>query len=84
MLSNGLDHPRLIPALVPRPLLLCGTDGDAGMPVEGLREFAAAAEMAYAEQGTADGFELLLEPGPHTMTPTAFEKAAGWLAAKLG
>lgn len=58
--------------------------GDAAFVHSSLSSFGAAAEGVYAELGNPDGFELLLESGPHAMTPTAFEKAAGWLAAKLG
>jgi len=84
LVSEGLDHPQLAPALVPRALIVCGAEEDAGMPVEGLREFARAAEKAYAAAGVPDRFRVVVEKGFHAMTRSSFETATAWLAQKLG
>jgi aminoglycoside N3'-acetyltransferase/dienelactone hydrolase len=82
LLAAGLDHPSLVPALAPRPLLVAAAEEDEGMPLSGVEAFAAAAREVYPEEG--ERFRLLVEPGPHAMTPTAFEIAAGWMQAQWG
>jgi hypothetical protein len=82
LLAAGLDHPSLVPALAPRPLLVAAAEEDEGMPLCGVEAFAAAAREVYPEEG--ERFHLLIEPGPHAMTPTAFEIAAGWMQAQWG
>jgi dienelactone hydrolase len=82
LLAAGLDHPSLVPALAPRPLLVAAACQDEGMPLSGVEAFAVAARAAYPEQG--ERFRLLVEPGPHAMTLTAFEGAAGWMQAQWG
>ena len=53
------------------------------MPLAGLHEFAAVARATYGRGGVPENFALQVEPGPHAMTPGAFERAAGWLGDKL-
>ena len=83
LLAEDLDHPQLVRALAPRPLLIFGTTEDAGMPLAGVREFEEAASAAYRDRGAEDNFRVLVEEGPHAMTPTAFEAAVEWLGPKL-
>lgn len=83
LVSEGLDHPQLVSALAPRPLLVCGAVEDAGMPVEGLREFERAAAREYADAGAGDGFGVAMAEGGHALTETAFEAGAAWLVRHL-
>lgn len=84
LLREGLDHPQLVDAMVPRHLLVCGTEDDKGMPLAGLRRFASAAEQTYAAAGVASRFECHVEPGPHAMGLTAFRHAVDWFEMVLG
>jgi len=84
LVEQGLDHPGLVSALTLRPLLVCGTMEDAGMPLGGLREFEAAAKEAYAAGEAEERFRVLVEEGPHALTPTAFETAADGLGLTWG
>jgi dienelactone hydrolase len=83
LVSEGLDHPALAPILAPRPLLVCGATGDAGMPLSGVRDFEETASAAYAEAGASKNLKVLVEEGPHAMTVTAFEAAVEWLRKAL-
>ena len=79
LLATGTDHPDLLPALAPRPLLICGASQDEGMPESGLRRFEAAARDCYAAAGVPDAFELFHEDGMHALSPTAYRYATDWL-----
>ncbi len=83
LLSGHLDHPQLVSALAPRPLLVCGATEDVGMPLAGLRDFEAAAGAVYRGREAGDRFRMFIEEGPHAMTLNAFETAAAWLAGEL-
>ncbi len=83
LLADGLDHPELVAALPPRPLLLCAATEDQGMPLAGVERCAAAARRAYAAAGAPAAFALRVDPGPHAHTPGAFAAAQAWLQAHL-
>jgi aminoglycoside 3-N-acetyltransferase len=83
LLSGHLDHPQLVSALAPRPLLVCGATEDVGMPLSGLRDFEAAARAVYRARGAEENFRLFVEEGPHALTMNAFETAAEWLLQEL-
>jgi aminoglycoside 3-N-acetyltransferase len=83
LIETGVDHPDLVPALAPRPLLICGASDDEGMPEAGWRRFESAAQQAYSTAGAADAFEIYHEGGIHALSPSAFEHAAGWLQRQL-
>lgn len=84
LLGNELDHPNLVPAMTSRSLLVCGKQGDIGMPFAGLETFIKAAERGYADAGTAEKFKTFIQDGDHEMTPEAFEEASSWLKKQLG
>jgi len=83
MVARELDHPQLASALAPRPLLVCAATEDAGMPLEGVRAFEAAAREAYGDRGAQGRFRLMVEKGPHALTMKAFEMAADWLKQEV-
>jgi hypothetical protein len=83
LLSGHLDHPQIVSALAPRPLLVCGATEDIGMPLAGLRDFEAAARAVYRARGAGDRFRLFVDEGPHAMTMPAFETVAEWLLKEL-
>jgi aminoglycoside N3'-acetyltransferase/dienelactone hydrolase len=82
LLSAGLDHPQLVPALAARPLWLAATEGDAGMPPAGVAAFAD--RMRAASPAADDRFHLHSEPGPHALTLGAFTGAAAWMRQQWG
>ncbi len=82
LLSAGLDHPQLVPALAGRPLWVAATEADAGMPPVGVAAFAAAMGAAWPDAG--DRFHLHVEPGPHALTLGAFTGAAAWMRQHWG
>ena len=84
LLSDGLDHPQLVEAIAPRPLLLCAATQDSGMPLAGVKAFEKAAKKAYAASNAKDHFKVLVESGPHAMTEAGFETMVEFLDQKLG
>lgn len=83
MVSENLDHPQLVSALAPRPLLVCAATEDAGMPLRGVRAFEDAAREAYGACGAQGRFRVIVEEGPHALTMKGFEVAADWLEEQL-
>jgi len=83
IISENLDHPQIVSAIAPRPLLVYGSTKDAGMPLSGLREFESAANIAYQSLGAGERFKVIVEEGPHIMSMNAFETAARWLSDEL-
>ncbi len=83
ILSEGLDHPNLVSAIVPRPLFIYGTTQDAGMPESGLREFEKSAQEAYESQGIKDELKIIISDGGHDFNINAFESAVSWLKEML-
>jgi aminoglycoside 3-N-acetyltransferase len=78
LLINDLDHPQLIPAIIPRPLFIYGTTEDTGMPVSGLKAFEASAQSLGAE----DKIRIAIEDGQHALNMKAFEMVSDWLLAR--
>lgn len=83
LLADGLDHAQLVPALAPRPLLLCAATEDPGMPLAGVEVFAEAARQQYRAQGAEQRFDLLIETGGHAMTLAGLEHFCTFLATQL-
>ncbi|MBI2505033.1 MAG: AAC(3) family N-acetyltransferase [Candidatus Latescibacteria bacterium] len=83
LLAEGLDHPQLLPALAPRPLLLCAATEDPGMPLAGVQAFAEAARAEYAAQGRTDAFGLFVEEGDHALTLAGLEHTVAFLDRHL-
>jgi predicted esterase len=83
LLADGLDHPQLLPALAPRPLLLCAATQDPGMPMSGVEAFAAAARQEYRAHHAEHHFDLLVETGGHAMTLAGLEHFHAFLTAQL-
>ena len=84
LLSDDLDHPQLLPAIAPRPLLVCGATEDPGMPLEGVKAFEEAAKKEYAAKNAGDHFKVRIESGPHAMTKSGFETMTEFLTQRLG
>ncbi len=81
LLAEGLDHAQLLPALAPRPLLLCAATEDPGMPLAGVQAFAEAARQEYRNRGVEQHFDLLVEPGGHAMTLAGLEHSCSFFAS---
>ncbi len=79
IISDGLDHPQLVPAFAPRPLFIYGTTNDAGMPVSGLQTFESSAMPIYESLGAGDNIKIVLEEGQHALNFGAFNMVSDWL-----
>ena len=84
IISEGLDHPQLLSAIVPRPLFVYGTIEDAGMPVSGVRAFEAEAIKAYESIGAKEKLRIVMENGQHAMTLKSFDMVSQWLNEIFG
>ncbi|MCC7262001.1 MAG: AAC(3) family N-acetyltransferase [Candidatus Latescibacteria bacterium] len=83
LLAEGLDHPQMLPALAPRPLLVCAATEDTGMPMSGVQAFAEAARQAYRAQDAEQHFDLLVEKGGHAMTLAGLEHCCAFFDQHL-
>jgi aminoglycoside 3-N-acetyltransferase len=79
IISDGLDHPQLVPAFAPRPLFIYGTTDDAGMPVSGLKAFESSTIPIYESLGAGDKIKVVLEEGQHALNFKAFNMVSDWL-----
>ncbi len=79
LLSDGLDHPQLLPAIIPRPLFVYGTTEDAGMPLSGLKAFENVAVEACQSLDEREKVKIIIDEGHHVLNLKAFEKMFVWL-----
>ncbi len=81
LLSEGLDHPRISEACAPRPLLVIGSEEDAGMPPSAVRAFGKEAAEVYRRAGAAGNLRVSIHAGPHRVDLAMLEEAAAWLSS---
>ncbi|MBM3708594.1 MAG: hypothetical protein FJW69_09730 [Actinobacteria bacterium] len=79
IISDGLDHPQLVPAFAPKPLFIYGTTDDAGMPVSGIRAFESSAYPIYESLNAKDNLQIVIDEGQHILSKRAFNMVADWL-----
>ncbi len=83
LVADGLDHAQLLPALAPRPLLVCAATEDIGMPLAGVQAFAEAARAEYAAQDRSDAFGLVVGAGGHALSLAGLECCAAFFDRHL-
>jgi fermentation-respiration switch protein FrsA (DUF1100 family) len=73
------DGPNMLPLIAPRPLLVISGDKDPMNPVPGLRLCEQSTKPAYAADGAADKFNVILQANTgHAVTKPAEAEAIKW------
>ncbi|HSO93319.1 MAG TPA: acetylxylan esterase, partial [Candidatus Dormibacteraeota bacterium] len=74
----GLDHGDLILGALPKPYLMCSTEGDF-FPLEGARQTFAEMKRLYDRLGMEDRMAWAVGPGGHGMPKNVREAIYGWM-----
>ena len=82
-LQHGIDHPELLAAFAPRPLMIGSAKRDF-VPIEGARETFRAVAKVYSIYGDADRVSLVETDDAHGLNQELRQAAAGWLVRWLG
>jgi pimeloyl-ACP methyl ester carboxylesterase len=82
-LQQGIDHPELLAAFAPRPLMIASAKRDF-VPIEGARETFRAVSEVYSIFGTPDRVSLVETDDKHGFNKELRQAAAGWLVRWLG
>ncbi|CAM6027153.1 unnamed protein product, partial [Sphagnum balticum] len=78
-IMDKLDSPYTIPAIAPRPLLICNGKDDPRCPVGGLERVLNKTMEVYASMGVPHHFKFIAEEGiEHAITQTMVEEAMCW------
>ncbi|CAK9877223.1 unnamed protein product [Sphagnum jensenii] len=78
-IMDKLDSPHTIPAIAPRPLLICNGKDDPRCPVGGLERVLNKTMEVYASMGVPNHFKFIAEEGiKHAITQTMVEEAMSW------
>lgn len=82
-LRHGIDHPELLAAFAPRPLMIGSPQRDY-VPIEGARETFRAVAKVYSIYGAADKISLFETDDEHGLNREMRRAAADWLVRWLG
>ena len=82
-LQHGIDHPELLAAFAPRPLMIASAKRDF-VPIEGARETFRAVAKVYSIYGAPDRVSLVETDDAHGLNQELRQAAAGWLVRWLG
>ena len=82
-LQYGIDHPELLAAFAPRPLMIASAKRDF-VPIEGARETFRAVAEVYSIFGSPDRVALVETDDKHGFNKDLRQAAAGWLVRWLG
>ena len=82
-LQHGIDHPELLAAFAPRPLMIASAKRDF-VPIEGARETFRAVAKVYSIYGAGDKVSLVETDDEHGLNRELRRAAAGWLVRWLG
>ena len=82
-LQHGIDHPELLAAFAPRPLMIASAKRDF-VPIEGARETFRAVAKLYSIYGASDKVSLVETDDEHGLNRELRRAAAGWLVRWLG
>lgn len=78
------DGPVMLPLIAPRPLLVINSDSDPNTPLPGVRESAAAAEVAYRKARAEERFVLRIQENTgHQVKPESERAAIEWFVKWL-
>ena len=82
-LQDGIDHPELLAALAPRPVMICSSVGDF-IPIEGARATFREVFRVYSLLGASDRVKLVESAGLQGLNPELSQATAKWLVSQLG
>ena len=82
-LQHGIDHPELLAAFAPRPLMIGSAKRDF-VPIEGARETFRAVAKVYSMYGASQKVSLVETDDEHGLNQELRQAAAGWLVRWLG
>ena len=82
-LQDGIDHPELLAALAPKPLMI-GAPAEHFIPIEAARETYREVSRVYSLFGAGDRMMFVETAGFHDLNPELRQAAAGWLVGHLG
>ena len=82
-LQDGIDHPELLAALAPRPLMI-GAPAEHFIPIEGVRETFREVSRIYSLFGAGDRVMFVETSGFHALNADLRQAAAAWLVGRLG
>ena len=81
-LQEGIDHPELLAALAPRPVMI-GSPSENDLPIEGARAAFREVARIYSLIGAGDRVRFVETPGLHPLN-SELRQAAEWLVSQLG
>ena len=83
-IDGEFDGPAMLPLIAPRPLMCIKSDTDNHTPLAGVKECAAAAEVAYRAAGVPDQFVLRIqEKSGHQVRPESETALIEWFVRWL-
>ena len=82
-LQHGIDHPELLAAFAPQPLMIGSPQRDF-VPIEAARETFRAVAKVYSIYGASDKVSLVETDDEHGLNRELRRAAAGWLVRWLG
>ena len=82
-LQDGIDHPELLAALAPKPLMI-GAPAEHFIPIEAARETYREVSRVYSLFGAGDRMMFVETAGFHDLNPELRQAAAAWLVGRLG
>ena len=82
-LRHGIDHPELLAALAPRPVLI-GSAARDYVPIESARETFRAVSGFYQRLGLPDKAAIVVTDDTHGLNKQLRDASASWLARWLG
>lgn len=82
-LENGIDHPELLAAFAPKPLMIGAAKQDY-VPVEGARQTFQEVSRIYRDFGLPEKVSLTETDDTHGLNKELREAAAAWLREWLG
>ena len=82
-LQDGIDHPELLAALAPRPIMI-GAGAEHFIPIKGVREAFGEVSRVYSFLGAGDRVLFVETAGLDGLNAELRQAAAGWLVSRLG
>jgi dienelactone hydrolase len=81
---SEFDGPKILPLIVPRPLLVISSDLDKNNPLPGLEECVAAAQKTYGADDATNCFSVIIQKNAgHQVKPESERAAIAWFVKWL-
>ncbi len=81
-LQYGIDHPELLAALAPRPIMI-GSPAGGSIPIEGTRSAFREISRIYSLLGVDDRVKLVETEDSHGLGPVLSNTISSWLAGQF-